>query len=124
MTNLRATRLGDGPLIDSSAHPSIGTNIQGPSLLAVPEWVPNPLGRYYLYFADHKGRHIRLAYADEVEGPWQIHEPGALQLEDSLFPTENFTIADSKLAELEAAYAKALGQAALPPDIRDRKSVV
>ena len=54
----------------------------------MPNWVENPLGRYYLYFADHKGRYIRLAYADELTGPWQIHDPGSLQLERSHFPTE------------------------------------
>ncbi|MDE2486324.1 MAG: hypothetical protein KGO51_02915, partial [Alphaproteobacteria bacterium] len=47
-----------------------------------------PLGRYYLYFADHKGGYIRLAFADALEGPWRIHGPGALQLSHSGFPTE------------------------------------
>ena len=27
------------------------SNINGPSLVRVPEWVENPLGKYYLYFA-------------------------------------------------------------------------
>jgi len=27
--------------------------------------------RYYLYFADHKGDYIRLAYAEALMGPWQ-----------------------------------------------------
>lgn len=66
----------------------MGANIQGPSAIRVPDWVPNPLGRYYLYFADHKGSYIRLAVADSPEGPWRIHTPGALSLQDSLFPTE------------------------------------
>ncbi|GIT64032.1 MAG: hypothetical protein Ct9H300mP22_4320 [Gammaproteobacteria bacterium] len=44
-------------------------NIQGPSLIKVPEWIENPLGKYYLYFADHKGLYIRLAYADELQDP-------------------------------------------------------
>ena len=84
----RAARLVDGPILGQDAHPSIGENIQGPSLIRVPDWVPAPLGRYSLYFADHKGRSIRLAHADRLEGPWQVHVPGSLQLEDSLFPTE------------------------------------
>jgi len=46
----------------------------------VPEWLHNPLGRYYLYFAHHAGDFIRLAYADSLEGPWKIHEPGTLRL--------------------------------------------
>ncbi len=77
-----------GPIVMPDTHPSIGGNIQGPSLIRVPDWVENPLGRYYLYFADHKGKYIRLAYADALTGPWQIHPPGSLHLKDSLFPTE------------------------------------
>ena len=84
----RVTRLLDHPIITPESHASIGTNIQGPSLIRVPEWVAEPLGRYYLYFADHKGSYIRLAYADALTGPWRIHEPGSLHLRDSLFPTE------------------------------------
>ncbi len=47
----------------------------------------NPLGRYYLYFSAHKGDFIRLAYADQLEGPWQIYKKGTLQIEESLFAT-------------------------------------
>lgn len=61
----------------------MGDNINGPSLIRVPDWLENPLGRYYLYFAHHKGDYIRLAYADRLEGPWSTHEPGTLQLEGS-----------------------------------------
>ena len=46
------------------------------------------LGNYYLYFADHKGRYIRLAYADNLLGPWRVHVPGSLQLEGSYLLTE------------------------------------
>ena len=83
-----ANRLIDGPIISPSSDPSIGNNIQGPSLIKVPYWVAAPLGKYYLYFADHKGKYIRLAYADELTGPWHIHVPGSLRLEHSLFPVE------------------------------------
>jgi hypothetical protein len=65
---------------------SMGSNIAGPSLIRVPEWVERPLGRYYLYFADHEGTYIRLAYADRLTGPWMMYEPGALRIEDSGFP--------------------------------------
>lgn len=65
----------------------MGGNIQGPSLIKVPEWVENPLGQYYLYFADHRGEYIRMAYADAVTGPWTVHTPGTLTLEESYFPT-------------------------------------
>ncbi len=76
---LRARRLGAGPIL-SAGMTSVGDNVNGPSLIRVPEWIPSPLGRYYLYFAHHDGRHIRLAVADAVEGPWQVHEAGVLPL--------------------------------------------
>lgn len=69
-------------------HPGAGTNINGPSLIEAPSWIDKPLGRFYLYFAHHKGDHIRLAVADRVMGPFQLHEPGALSLLESGFATE------------------------------------
>jgi hypothetical protein len=59
-----------------------GANINGPSLIRTPAWLTNKLGTYYLYFAHHNGKYIRLAYADRLEGPWNIHEPGTLQLHE------------------------------------------
>ena len=81
-------RVVDRPIIHAGLDPSIGVNIQGPSLIRTPDWLPNRLGRYYLYFADHKGSYIRLAYADHIEGPWSIHAPGSLHLPESNFLTE------------------------------------
>ncbi|MEE2635684.1 MAG: hypothetical protein VYE68_00425, partial [Acidobacteriota bacterium] len=52
---VRVERLADAPIIRPDLHPSIGHNIQGPSVIKVPDWVNEPLGAYYLYFADHKG---------------------------------------------------------------------
>lgn len=80
---MKITRLGTHPIILPALHPSLGGNINGPSLIRVPAWVDAPLGRYYLYFAHHHGRHIRLAYANDPEGPWTLHAPGALQLQES-----------------------------------------
>lgn len=77
-----------GPIVVPDIHPSLGSNINGPSLLRAPDWVEDPLGRYYLYFADHKGSYIRLAHADEVTGPYTVFEPGSLDLRSSQFPTE------------------------------------
>lgn len=88
MGSVRVERLLDGPIITEATHPSIGANIQGPSLIRVPDWVEGRLGRYYLYFADHKGSYIRLAYADDLLGPWTVHPPGSLQIGRSHFPTE------------------------------------
>ena len=66
----------------------MGTNINGPSLVRVPDWIEAPLGRYYLYFADHKGAYIRLAVADALTGPWRMHTPGTLTLAASHFAIE------------------------------------
>lgn len=84
----RVRRLDGNPIIRGHMDDRMGRNVQGPSLIRVPDWIPNPLGRYYLYFADHKGDYIRLAYANALSGPWQVHRPGALQLADSRFTTE------------------------------------
>lgn len=96
-------RLPDQPIIHQGLSAGLGRNINGPSLIRVPDWVPDPLGRYYLYFAHHEGRSIRLAYADEVTGPWRIHEPGALRLEDSLFPYDRAQITPAQRPEGDIA---------------------
>jgi hypothetical protein len=76
-------RFKDNPIIRPAMLPGEdGRNINGPSLIRVPDWVEKPLGKYYLYFAHHRGTYIRLAYADRLEGPWSIHKPGTLKLED------------------------------------------
>jgi hypothetical protein len=79
-------RLPENPIIRPHMDVRMGANVQGPSMIRVPDWVKKPLGRFYLYFADHKGDYIRLAYADAPEGPWRIHTPGALSLAQSLYP--------------------------------------
>src|SRR5687768_14858022 len=58
-----------------------GRNITGPSLIRVPDWVSSRLGNYYLYFAEHHGSYIRMAYADVLNGPWTIYSPGTLTVE-------------------------------------------
>lgn len=80
-------RLVDRPIIAPGMDARMGPNIEGPSLIRAPDWLPGRLGRYYLYFADHKGDYIRLAYADRLEGPWKVHAPGSLQLAQSGLPT-------------------------------------
>ncbi len=100
---VRVERLLNAPIITPDLHPSIGVNIQGPSLIRVPEWVADPLGAYYLYFADHKGLYIRLAYADDLLGPWTIHAPGSLQIADSHFLTAPPEVAPDVAARLRAS---------------------
>jgi hypothetical protein len=99
---VRIRRLLDRPIITADLHPTIGVNIQGPSMIRVPDWIGNRLGDYYLYFADHKGSYIRLAYADHPAGPWTVHPPGSLHLAQSRFPTEPPAAAPEQVARFEA----------------------
>ncbi len=78
-------RFEDNPIIRPGMDPRIGSNINGPSLIKVPDWVEHPLGKYYLYFAHHQGTFIRMAYADCLEGPWTVYSPGVLDMADSFF---------------------------------------
>ena len=99
---MRAIRLStDGPLIRPHLDARMGANINGPALIRTPEWLPNRLGNYYLYFADHKGSYIRLAVADDLLGPWRTHEAGALQLSQTVFPQDADSF-DPSLADAQA----------------------
>lgn len=58
-----------------------GENINGPSLLRIPDWIApenraDPNAVYYLYFAHHRGDYIRMAWAEELEGPWRLYNVG------------------------------------------------
>jgi hypothetical protein len=114
---VRVERLPGNPILRPHMDGRMGSNVQGPSLIRVPEWVEKPLGRYYLYFADHKGAYIRLAYADRLEGPWRTHEPGALQLADSHFLTEPPAVPAQSGGAASGARAsgEASGSASPPP---------
>jgi hypothetical protein len=81
---IKVRRLLDRPVVHAGMlPPGDGANINGPSLIYAPEWLPGRLGNFYLYFAHHHGRYIRLAYADRLEGPWQVYLPGTLHLRDA-----------------------------------------
>lgn len=79
---MKATRYEKNPIITLDMGDLEG-NINGPSVIRVPEWLPDPLGKYYMYFAHHNGTYIRLAYADAIEGPWTVYAPGTLKLEQA-----------------------------------------
>ncbi len=94
----RVTRLtddrGGGPLIAADMftpseiaglEPDALANINGPSLVRMPDWAAGRRGTFHLYFGHHKGRSIRLAYADDLAGPWRMHPDPVLALADSLF---------------------------------------
>ena len=78
-------RFPQNPIVHPEMLPGDdGENINGPSLIRVPDWVEDALGRYYLYFAHHRGKYIRMAYAEDLAGPWKIYEPGTLRLDDTI----------------------------------------
>lgn len=81
---VRVTRLNDGPILRPDMMPKDDGEWSGdlnfPSVVRVPDWVEKPLGKYYLYFSAHHGSYIRLAYADQIKGPWKVYEPGTLRL--------------------------------------------
>jgi len=95
--NFAVERFSDTPIVDISLSENLTAlaeeegyiNINGPSIIAVPDWIDNPLGKYYLYFSHQRGDYIRLAYADQIEGPWKVYEPGALSLSASGFPVDS-----------------------------------
>lgn len=85
MSEIKITtkRCVNNPLITFASDASMGENINGPSVIKVPSWIANPLGKYYMYFAHHAGDYIRLAYADNIAGPWTVYQSGTLQLKNT-----------------------------------------
>lgn len=84
--SLTVTRSPHNPIVHPEMDERIGGNINGPSLLHVPDWIDKPLGRYYLYFAHHQGQFIRMAYADDLLGPYTVYSPGVLDISVTRFP--------------------------------------
>ena len=77
-----ASRLnGNEPLIDSSTFSDVnaagGSNINGASVIRVPDWIPTSErahrnAQFYMYFANHSGDDIRLAWASSIQGDWNL----------------------------------------------------
>ena len=78
-----AQRLLDKPIItrEMFTHGG-GDNICNPSVIRVPPWLPNRLGNYYLYFSHHRGTSLRLAWADQLTGPWHLQLDGVMHIQD------------------------------------------
>jgi hypothetical protein len=74
-------RSARNPLITPATHPGISNNITMPSVLRVPPALAATMGgdSYWMYFAAHDGRYIRLAHAAAPEGPWITYAPGSLK---------------------------------------------
>lgn len=119
---VRARRLPGNPIITPALfrNAADGTNINGPALIRAPAWFRNPLGRYYLYFAHHGGRHIRLAYADALTGPWRLHEGGVLALGQLPVPLGHIAspevLVDEAAQRLILYYHGTLAAGAAPPN--------
>ncbi len=88
VTNAAGRVVRYGPIITPDMLPErYRRNLNSPWLIETPEWATNRLGRYYLYFASHRRSHyIRMAYADDVTGPWTIYEPGVFWREQGPTP--------------------------------------
>jgi hypothetical protein len=82
---IQVRRLPENPLVKVDTSPMLGGNVNGPTVIRVPNWIDRPLGRYYMYFANHMGDSIRLAYSDAVSGPWKIYAPGAVHVRETAF---------------------------------------
>jgi hypothetical protein len=80
---LHARRASENPIIRPETLGVDSRNINGPMLWRVPDWVPDRLGRYYLYFSDHRGQHISMAVADDLCGPYRVQPGGVLRIEDA-----------------------------------------
>ena len=75
------------PIIDQAMFAAVGAeeegeNINGPSMMRIPDWIPpservDPSAVYYLYFAHHDGGYIRMAWAADIEGPWTLYQTGS-----------------------------------------------
>ena len=55
----------------------IEDNIDGPSVIRIPDWIPiservHEDAVYYTYFAHHGGDNIRLAWSSSITGPWNL----------------------------------------------------
>ena len=87
-SDFEPVRLNDSqPIIDQAMFTAVGVendgaNINGPSMIRIPDWIPpseraDPSAVYYLYFAHHDGAYIRMAWAADVEGPWTLYQIGS-----------------------------------------------
>ena len=92
--NGTVSRLKEAPLISAERFPpesipglpaDVLANINGPSVLRMPDWTPGKQAALHLYFGHHKGDSIRLAFADRLEGPWKMWTDPILPLAESLF---------------------------------------
>ena len=99
---------GDGVENDSGTTTPTAENIDGPSIIRIPDWIPaservNADAVYYAYFAHHGGDNIRLAWSASITGPW------------NLFNAQGSTAPDSSVGGTETP-----GDGVLDLDLGDR----
>ncbi len=82
------TRMSNGePIVTEAMFQALGAgkregkNMNGPSAIRIPDWIPptnraDPTAVYYLYFAHHQGKYVRMAWAAEINGPWALYDVG------------------------------------------------
>lgn len=73
---------------------TVGEFTNGPTVIKVPNWVEDPLGTHYMYFADHHGLEIRLAFSDSLNGPWTVSPNPVLRLNKTLAIREHIASPD------------------------------
>jgi len=81
--DISAVRMRSNPQVDprSLAYSCDGDySINFPTVIKAPRWLKPRLGDYYMYFSDHHGLFIYLAYADNINGPWMTYAPPTLTL--------------------------------------------
>ena len=83
------TRMNGGqPIVTEAMFKALGAgdregkNMNGMSAIRIPDWIPpadraDPGAVYYLYFAHHQGKYIRMAWAAKIDGPWTLYDVGA-----------------------------------------------
>ena len=89
------------------------SSINGPSMVYVPPETPNRLAKYYLYFADHGGDHIRMAYADAPTGPFTLYRPnrGVMSLQGA----NTFPVGSDRVRRLSSTVG--VGHHIASPDV-------
>uniref|UniRef100_A0A6G6ACF3 Uncharacterized protein n=1 Tax=Borely moumouvirus TaxID=2712067 RepID=A0A6G6ACF3_9VIRU len=104
-------RFSTNPLINSTDLPLYcdnDYNINFPTVVKTPSWLRNRLNdvigvkpTYLMYFSDHHGKQIFMAWSFDLEGPWNVYAPGTLKITQVL-AAFNASLNDTK-AEVASA---------------------
>ncbi|MEM8944875.1 MAG: hypothetical protein AAGD11_06790 [Planctomycetota bacterium] len=68
---------------DGAVLASDGADTAYPSVIRVPDWLASserasPSANYYMYYGNHSGKHIRMKWAETLEGPWTPYDLGGV----------------------------------------------